>query len=180
MTYLKKLDYENRGDFMIGVHSREGLGTEHVTMQTGTDAGPTAYGVANMAIYVPIRIARDFTVESAWVAMGTASGNIQFGLYSEAGTRLANTASTAASGTFQTIALAYTLPGPARYYMAFWCSNTTATFYRSGINTGQILAGFGVAQETGLASGLGTTATFAKYSSANCLPMFGISGKTSL
>lgn len=95
-------------------------------------ATSTAWGTANRAIYVPIRVPHRITVkELGYVCNSTATGNIDIGLYDSAGTRLASTGSTAKANSTKTVALDVTdtTIGPGLYYVALNNDTTTDTFY---------------------------------------------------
>jgi hypothetical protein len=193
VSFANKIDHEDRERFtIIGTHSypESALGQISASIGTGVNGTATAYATLQMALYVPLMIRDDIHVVRFWYGAGASSGNIDMGVYNvdasgNPGTAVALYGSTAMAGTnvvtFLT-AIDFRLKGPGAYYMAFWCSNTTATFYRSSLNTGDLLAACGVLQETGLASGLPSSASAAKLTTANaaCVPNFGIAGKTTL
>lgn len=90
-----------------------------------------AWNAANDIFYIPIRLAEPFTVRAVGLHNGTAvSGNIDVGIYSENGTKMWSSGSTAQSGTSAVqlfTPTAFTLPA-GRYFMAVTADNTTAQF----------------------------------------------------
>jgi hypothetical protein len=100
-------------------------------------AGAAGTLTANQALLVLVRVARPMTVSTITVYVGTASGNIDAGLYESDGTtwtRLASAGSTAASGTnaLQTLTLGspVTLIPGKDYWLAFAADNGTVTVTR--------------------------------------------------
>lgn len=96
-----------------------------------------AAGVANSGYFARVRVGRPLPITrmSCWV--GTASGNVDLGIYQSDGTtltRIASTGPTAVAGTntTQTIVLtsAVTLAPGVDYYLAIAADNATATFAR--------------------------------------------------
>jgi hypothetical protein len=136
----------------------------------------TAWPSANRAYFVPFRLPYEVTVQHAWVLNGaTVSGNVDIGIYSVDGTRIASTGSTAQAGTsaVQSISLSATL-GPGLFYMALAVSNTTATVYKASV-PGASMQMMGCAMQNS-ALPLPATATLISVTSAggNYLPEFGI------
>lgn len=117
----------------------------------------TAWSAANLVAYYPLVIAAPFTVKLIYWQNGTTpSGNIEVGVYDEAGNRKGTSGSTAAGTTVavQTVTpTAFLLNGPARYYLAVTCSANTYT-----------LAGPSTAPTAGVSGALGvmteTTGSF--------------------
>lgn len=90
----------------------------------------TAWPSANLAIAYPISLGVATRVRKfGWLNGGTASGNIDVGLYTAAGTRIASTGSTAQAGTntIQHIDVSDFDLAPGLYYLAMAMDNTTGT-----------------------------------------------------
>lgn len=116
-------------------------------------ATSTAWPAAKLVLYIPVTIHKSFTVKKVgWMNGTTPSGNIDFGIYNEAGTRLYRTGSTAAgtSVQIQTVTpTAFTLPGPARYYFAVTCDGTPYTLlYTTSVVPAGACASLGIMSET--------------------------------
>lgn len=97
---------------------------------------------ANAVVFVRVRVSRSLVISTMRTFIGTASGNIDIGVYQSDGTtltRLSSTGSTPASGTnaIQAIALASPVtPSPGiDYYFAVAADNTTVTLARSAGTT---------------------------------------------
>lgn len=96
-----------------------------------TGAG-VAFPIANAAVIQAFTVFAAHTVQTAYFRVAAQSGNMDVGIYSDAGTRLGssgtvavpvvqNTASRAMTGTVSLV------PG-VRYWAAIACDNTTAAF----------------------------------------------------
>lgn len=141
--------------------------------------GNGAWPLANWVFYLPFVLYghTPFTHANMWI--GTPSGNIDIGLYSEDGTRLASTGSVAAAGTTrQVIALtAAIVAPPGRYYAAATADNTTLQVSRTFSTTAlENLLTTGILNETTGGFGLPATATFAKPTQAFA-PRIGLTGR---
>lgn len=82
---------------------------------------------ANRILYVPVRILEDCTVLRVyWVNGGSVTGNVNAGLYSQAGTKQFETGSTAQSGTNQAqfVNITDTPVTAGFYYLALQHSST--------------------------------------------------------
>jgi hypothetical protein len=113
-------------------------------MSTSDLAWPTA----NLAIYCPVLVPEPTIVTKMAVQIGSAtSGNLDLGVYDEAGVRLVSTGSTAvgSASTLQVEDVTDTLLTPGTYYLAIACDNTTARF---------LTGGFAAQSATGYAKGL--------------------------
>lgn len=136
-----------------------------------------AWPTANLAIAVPFTVTAPYVVRRVWSDNGaTASGNIDIGIFSLDGTKIASCGSTAMSGTstLQLITITETLLTPGRYLMAMACSNTTGTNrkYAAPVTSLQM---FGVAQAS--AAVPMTSLTLATPANA-FLPVFGLASIT--
>lgn len=132
----------------------------------------TAWSLAKLVAYYPISIASAFTVKLIYWQNGTTpSGNIEVGVYDEAGNLKGTSGSTAAgtSATIQTVTpTAFYLPGPARYYLAVTCDGTGYTLVMAGTAPPAGITGsLGVMTETtgtfGLTNPWGSVAVLTAY-----------------
>lgn len=150
---------------------RRGAGTTGVATIT--------WPVASTAFYIPFFIPWMYPVQRVFWVNGTSttSTNMDFGIYSESGTRIYSTGSTAA-GTVSVPT--YTTPGtpfmlsPGRYFFALADSSTVASTGGQGSTTPSVVAlrQVGVLQE---ASALPLPATMTGAAVANaCYPLCGI------
>jgi len=113
----------------------------------GTDATPSVTETYVAAVHVPANAT--ITGISIFNGSATGSGNVTAFLANSTGTVVANTASTAISGTdaFQRVAFTgtYAAKGPATYYVATQYNNTSSRFnthtfgdFRAGKITGTV------------------------------------------
>lgn len=119
----------------------------------------TAWPAAKVVVYYPISIAAPFLVKLIYWQNGTTpTGNIEVGVYDEAGNRKGTSGSTAAgtSAAVQSVTpTAFLLPGPARYYLAVTCDGTGYTICESStVPSAGICAALGVMTETTASFGL--------------------------
>lgn len=139
--------------------------------------------VSNEARYFPLRLSAPFLVVKFWWLNGASvSGNVDIGIYSASGTRLARTGSTAQSGTTAVQSVALGTPFllmPDLYYLAWCADNTTATMLLSTLTNGVSDARrMGMYTQTAAFS-LPTTATFAAATSGR-VPVVGISNRSTI
>jgi hypothetical protein len=120
-----------RDPIVINTISEQAVGLELTALGDSGNSNNIPLNAANDAWYVPFRIHEPFTVRAAgWHNGSTASGNVDIGIYSENGTRIWSSGSTAQSGTsvVQIVTpTAFTLP-PGRYFLAIAADGTTGTF----------------------------------------------------
>lgn len=121
-----------------------------------------AWGTANRAIYVPIRVPSRVMVRQLAVGQGsTSTGNIDIGLYDATGTRLASTGSqTKLSSVLQVHDVTDTIIGPGLYYLAVNNDTTTDTILSATV-AAVVVAGFGILTQAVGAVTLPSTATWA-------------------
>lgn len=111
----------------------------------GPDAASAVAGLAsgswpsaNRAIYIPLDILEPTTiVKIGWVNGGTASGNVDLGIYRASDLALIVSTGSTAQGTIsvaQEVNIADTTLGVGEYLIGFAVDNTTATFARSGVD----------------------------------------------
>jgi hypothetical protein len=146
-------------ELVISTASFASLGIEQRCAAVG--AASATWPTANKAIFVPFILARSFTVVQIGFFNGSAvSGNVDVGIYDEAGTRLVSSGSTAQSGTDAVQAFNTTdiTLGPGRYYMAAAMDNTTGTNTSAAV-TAPKPSMYGVMSQTS-AFALPSTATF--------------------
>lgn len=153
-----------------------------VNMTGLTFATSFAWPTAKLVTYIPIVIEYPFRVQTIFWQNGTTPvGNIEVGVYDEAGTRR-GTSGSAAAGTTAAIQTAtptaFTLQ-PARYYIAVTCDNVGGSYTLSGFSSAPGLGAvgsLGVMSETtgsfGLTDPWGTTAVF--LPAAEQIPNVGI------
>lgn len=140
-------------------------------------AASSVWPTAGLACFVPIRLSQRRTYVRAWWLNGTAvSGNSCLGVYTisgTTGTQLQTTGAQLQAGlsTMQTFTISWTLD-PGMYYLAFSHSDGVGTYFRPTVSA---LAGrvSGCYQAT-TQSPLAASPTVAVYSTASCIPYFGL------
>lgn len=161
---------------VISSYAFESLGRSAAQVVTVASA---TWPAANRALFLPFTITAPYLVQRVWWANGaTVNGNVDCGIYSSDGTKLASVGSTAQVGTsvVQSVALAAPLLLlPGSYYMALVLSSATATVIRTSAAVAACQM-MGMAQQA-TALPLPATATFATIASA-ALPLFGITSST--
>lgn len=139
----------------------------------------TAWGTANMAIYVPFTLTAPFTVAKLLAYNGTITGgNTDIGIYSETGTEILGIAAAAQAGTsvWQEFDVTDTTLAPGLYYIGLLNTTTTGTYF--AWNTIEYPRSGGVfSQAVGAATLPSPTATFAKLTSFG-VPLVGMSSRT--
>lgn len=132
---------------------------------------------ANNAVYVPFALTATKTAYKMFCLNGaTATGNVDLGIYSSAGTRLVSIGATAQSGTdtTQIFDIADTSLAAGQYYMAISFSST-GTIYAQTISA--VPSEFYNIRRQGTAHPLPATATFAAVAAGVTgfsLPVFGV------
>ena len=143
-------------------HSIDTLADSWIAWQATANT-TTAWGTANRAVYVPIRVPRRVIVrELAYSSAPTATGNIDIGLYDQGGTRLVSSGSVAKSGSSsETVRdITDTTIGPGLYYLALNNDTTTDTFTMC-TETAVVATARGILTEAVGAVTLPATATWA-------------------
>lgn len=140
-------------------------GVPVITSASGNDTTPavTETYIAEIFVPAPVRVTGFANFNGS-----VASGNIQVGLFSAAGALLAQSASTAMSGTdaFQRVPFSAPLNlAPGTYYIGLQVDNTTAR-----VNT-HVIGNFGASKKTGETYGTFTTITPPTTFTANQGPM---------
>jgi hypothetical protein len=136
----------------------------------------TAWSAANRAIYVPIEVQVPIVAKQIiWENGGTASGNIDVGIYAEDGTRIVSLGSTATSGTsvIQAGDITDTPLNPGNYYLAMLVDNTTHTIVLMSSMFGEAVRMCGQRTQDVGAATLPATATFATAATGH-LPYIGL------
>ena len=155
-------------------HSIDTFDDSYVMSMNATSAG--AWPAANLAVYVPIRVAVRVVVRQLWLASeATGTGNVDVGLYNQAGTRLVSAGSTAkiAATNEQIFNVTDTTTGPGLYFWALSCSNSTDTFNRAA-PVAPIPAALGVLTESLGSVTLPATATWVVNQTLAYVPMGGV------
>lgn len=113
---------DDRGNLVISTVSLWSLGPG---IKTGVATG-VAWPGANVALYVPFRVAYPVTVYKMCIGTGvTAGGNFDLGIYDEAGTKLVSTGATARSAQVDHVVdVTDTTLRPGLYYLAQACDGT--------------------------------------------------------
>src|SRR6266566_539317 len=112
---------------------------EIFTFTGGAGSASFTWATANMAMYIPLYVRCPIQVRGFYTINGaTASGNTDIGIYTEGGTKIISTGSTAQAGTsvpqnFVLTTSQFTGLSRGRYYLGVAHSDTTGTF--SGFNT---------------------------------------------
>jgi hypothetical protein len=142
----------------------------------GVNAGQV-WPSANLAIYIPFRLAAPYTFNSFSVPLGTASGNYDLGVYTEDGTKLISTGSQVAVSNMNTVSVTSTRLPAGLYYLAMSADNVLiAPFALNSMANAALLRAIGVVQQA-TAFPLPATATFAAYAQV-MVPYIGISGRS--
>lgn len=134
-----------------------------------------AWRNANEAIYIPFYLPWPYPVNRVFWGNGSvvASSNWDFGVYTQDGTRIYSTTSTAASGAsvLQYVSPTPFILAPGRYYMALVNNGTTNRSWGNAASSAALLRIGGVLQQAS-ALPLPATATFA-LNTATVYPLFG-------
>ncbi len=135
---------------------------------TGLASSPTSttWLTANLAIYVPVRIATPLIAKQLFLWNGaTVSGNVDMGIYDVAGRRIVSAGSTAQAGTsvLQLFDITDTWLGRGLYYFGLAFDNTTATITRGAWSDARVGRTVGGTVQQATAFPLPTTATFAVW-----------------
>jgi len=150
----------------------------HMFGSAGTFFASIAWPTGNLAMYYPFRIPYAVTVTGIQILNGASvSGNVDVGIYSAEGTRIASSGSTAQAGasSIQTIALTSTILAPGQYYIALAFDNSTGTTAITALATFQFARAYGVLKQA-TAFPLPATAVFAACTTTTDrqIPMIGV------
>lgn len=141
-----------------------------------------AAGGANIGIYVPIEVKAAFSAKKMFCMNGgTAAGNVDIGLYTEAFAKVVSMGPTLQSGTtaIQEFDISDTPVAIGRYYLAISLSNATGTLYTTDIGTTtgiSVMKGYGLGTQ-GSVGTLPSTIT-PSVPSTQFVPFFGMSSRT--
>ena len=136
----------------------------------------------NLAVYAPIVLPIRFTVARFLVSNGNnLTGNVDVGLYNQAGTRLLSTGSTARSGSTinQYIGITDQSFPPGTYYLALVGSSTTGSYGAVQLNNQYEARMCGWLQEALGATSLPATMTPVSFTGSNAF-CFGFSQSDTL
>jgi hypothetical protein len=166
---------------LITPWSEESFGT----VMRGSSSGVPATGVLTAAVahLFPFRLAVPRYAERGFWVNGatTINGNVDIGIYSMEGNRLASTGATAQATASVLQSAPLTAPLwllPDDYWMAFATSSATGTFYRIS-TTDEISLALGMYQATATSGVLPSSLTPAVSTLATpLLPLFGIAFTT--
>lgn len=163
---------------VIGSYSPESVGSENEALNINTST-PVAWPVANRAIYVPFLVFQPLTAVKMFTGVGTASGNLDVGIYDSQQNRLVSSGSTAVVGTnaIQIVDIADTLLSPGLFYFALALDNTTATINATAPAVA-LASAMGVLSQSS-AFALPATATFAAAQDA-FVPAVGLTTRTTV
>lgn len=123
-------DFPKVVDIVKGIVSPMSTNSIRSGTPTLTNSVAIAWPSANLAIYVPFRVADTTTfVKIFWLNGATIAGNVDVGIYDSEGNRLVSSGSIAHAGAsvLQTIDITDTTLQPGLYYMAMSSDSTTAT-----------------------------------------------------
>lgn len=131
---------------------------------------------ANLGIFIPFTIQQTRIAYSLFYAAGTtSSGNLDMGIYDEAGNRLVSNGAVAegAISTNVTLNIADTTLTPGRYYLGMACDGTAGGYSRWAPNANFPDLMQCKQMASAYSAGLVATATFATYTQSY-LPNIGI------
>jgi hypothetical protein len=130
-----------------------------LALSTTSPSAAAAYPTADLAIYTPVLVMVRVVVLKLFVAVASASGNLDVGLYDAAGIRLVSSGTTAAAVPF-TPDVTDTTIGPGLYYLAVVADNTTVTITRDS-DAAPVCAATGLlTEQLGAGGTLPATATW--------------------
>lgn len=106
-----------------------------LNVTSGAAAG--AWPTANKAIYVPFVVRSPFVAMKIFTEIGTASGNIDVGIYDNQKNQLVSGGGVAQAGSsaIQTFDITDTTLNTGVYYMAMAADNNTGTIFRTALSS---------------------------------------------
>ena len=129
--------------------------------------GNAGWPTANKAFFIPFEVETTVVAYKMIFNVSSQSGNYDIGLYSETGTRLVSTGSTAVPAAGAAMAdISNTTLVPGTYFMALNVDNTTASIGRNSALGTPIMQICGMQQQALGAVTLPNPATFANPTSA--------------
>jgi hypothetical protein len=168
-----------RADTSISSFGWHGIDEPMSRLQLVT--GAAIWPAAGLVIYCPIVIPVATTITRLWWSVGVAAGNVDAGIYNEAGTLLGSAGTTvvAGSNTFQQVDVTDFTLQRGRYYLGIVASDAaTYTNQRSNVAAG-VCQSLGLLQQASVTLPLATNAspaTFAAYAQAY-IPLVGAVGR---
>jgi hypothetical protein len=166
-------------DGLITISTLGPMSIGSMAIRGGVINAGTAWPSANLALYIPFRIASPFQFSSIAVAIGSTGGNLDMGVYSADGTKIISTGSTAVVSNVNTISVSTTTIGPGLFYLAMACSSIGCypmAYSLSSTAKASILRMLGISQQA-TALPLPATATFAA-NTGYMVPIMGITGRS--
>lgn len=124
-----------RNEIMINTISVDSIGVP-LNASSPSISASTAWPLANQAMYVPVEITYPIVIDRMAVNNGSAvAGNIDVGIYTPDGKRLASWGGSLQSGTssIQIFNIGDTPLNPGLYYMGVAMSNITGTLAGWGV-----------------------------------------------
>jgi hypothetical protein len=162
-------EYRDRpGEITINPWSYQSLGPALYAMGQAAHASQN-FVTANLAVFIPFWVPAPVVIYSmAWLNGTAVAGNLDCGIYSEAGTRLVSAGSTAqaSANAVQVVNVADTTLARGRYYLAFASDTSGATQKVSAVLPAAVVGqGLGLLQMAA-AFALPANVTYGKYASA--------------
>lgn len=170
-------DWPAQKSLPLTIHTASNYGVGGATgrpVTTGLQMASTAWGTANLAIYVPIWIPFRYPVRNLFVYnFATLGGNHDVGIYNKDGVKYLSSGSVAQAGAsaLQFMAVNIILE-PGQYFLAMSSNSTTATYAAAVNGTAPHLRYLGLLQQA-TAFPLPANATFALISTLR-VPLIGL------
>jgi hypothetical protein len=166
-TFFPDFTLGRPGEITISPWSAQSLGVP--LAQMALIPSSINFVTANLAVFVPFWVPEPVVIYQMGISNGAAvAGNVDLGIYDEAGVRLVSAGSTAQSGTsnVQVVNVADTTLARARYYLAAASDTSGATQkWLASAPAAGICQGLGILQMAA-AFALPANATYAKCTSA--------------
>lgn len=138
-----------------------------VGQTTSAFSAAATWPAANRALYCPVLVESVCVAQQMAVIVGVQSGNLDIGIYNEAGAQLVHAGSTAVGAAgVQVVNITDTTLTPGVYFLALNCDNTTATFNKTSTGAAGAYSALGIQQQAVGAIALPATATFANPAAA--------------
>lgn len=135
----------------------------------------TVNPVTNNPRYYPFILKSPVTVSSLWFNNQSASGNFDIGIYSQSGTKLVSTGSTAATGgPLQLLSVTSTTLTPGAYYFAYVTNSASAIHGTITTNVSDCKMAGVLQQTAGTVFPLPAVATMVT-TTATAIPLMGLS-----
>jgi len=169
------------GEITIHPWSMQSLGPQLILMgQLAAGINNNAWPAAGLVMYIPFGIPEAVTVTKLWCGIGSASGNVDMGVYAADGTLLVSAGTTlvAGSSALQVLDVTDTMLSRGVYYVALVFSSTSSAVSISWSPAAGILQSLGLLEQASVTLPLATNAspaTFAKFT-RTVLPFCGVQG----